>query len=64
MSDSRFHLKVEFEVYGKKFEWNPSLNWQGSPSECDQRITDWFVECYESALDEHIEKLRIDGQNK
>lgn len=49
MSDSRFHLKVKFEVYGQTFEWSPSLNWCAEPGACDERISDWFAEAYEKA---------------
>jgi hypothetical protein len=52
MGDSRFHLKVTFEVYGKEFTWAPSLNWTAEPGECDNRISSWFADCYENALSE------------
>lgn len=52
MSDSRFHLEVKFEVYGKKFAWKPSLNWSAEPGECDERISRWFAECHETAYSE------------
>lgn len=49
MSDSRFHLKGEFEVYGKKFKLDQSLNWSADPGQCDERISQWFATCYEEA---------------
>jgi hypothetical protein len=49
MSDSRFRMKVMFEVYGQEFDWAPSLNWSAAPGECDERIASWFVDCYEKA---------------
>lgn len=52
MSDSRFHLKVTFEVYGKEFKWEPSLNWSAAPGECDERIAGWFADCYNTAYAE------------
>ena len=52
MSDSRFHLKVTFEVYGKEFKWEPSLNWSAEPGECDERIAQWFADCYDTAYAE------------
>jgi hypothetical protein len=47
--DCRFHLKATFEIYGQEFEWDTSLNWSADAGEIDQRITDWFLECYEKA---------------
>lgn len=49
MSDSRFHLKVEFQIYGEKFEWDSSLNWFSTNGECDERIAEWFVSCHDAA---------------
>jgi hypothetical protein len=55
MSDSRFHLKVKFEVYGKKFTSDSSLNWNAEPGECDERISSWFANIYEQAYIEFRE---------
>lgn len=55
MSDSRFHLKVTFEVYGKEFKWKPSLNWSSGPDECDERISKWFADRYREAYAEFQE---------
>lgn len=55
MSDSRFHLEVKFSVYGKDFEWKPSLNWYAEPGQCDERISSWFAERYEEAYAEFQE---------
>jgi hypothetical protein len=52
MSDSRFHLKVTFEVYGREFKWAPSLNWSAAPGECDERISRWFADSYGTAYAE------------
>lgn len=52
MSDSRFHLKGKFEVYGKRFEMDQSLNWSAEPGQCDERISQWFATCYEEAYSE------------
>ena len=55
MSDSRFHLKGEFEVYGKTFKLDQSLNWSAEPGQCDERISGWFASCYEVAYTEFQE---------
>lgn len=55
MSDSRFHLKVTFEIYGQEFTWQPSLNWSASPGECDERIVAWFVESHDKAYADFCE---------
>jgi hypothetical protein len=55
MMDSRFHLEVKFSVYGKDFEWSPSLNWFAEPGECDERISAWFAARYEEAYAEFNE---------
>lgn len=52
MSDSRFHLKLTFEVYGREFRWAPSLNWSAGPGECDERIARWFADSYDKAYAE------------
>jgi hypothetical protein len=49
MSDSRFHLEVKFNIYGKEFTREASLNWAAHPGECDERISEWFVHCYNDA---------------
>lgn len=51
--DSRFHLKAEFEIYGRVFVWKSSLNWTAEPGECDPRIAEWFAQCYDSARAKH-----------
>jgi len=65
MSDSRFHLKVEFEVYGKRFKWAPSLNWSADSGCCDDRISEWFAQCYSEAYAEFQESLYLaDAQQR
>ena len=50
MGDSRFHLKVEFSIYGKDFTWDASLNYSPDyDSDCDRRIAEWFGQCYREA---------------
>ena len=68
MSDSRFHLKVEFEIYGEKFPWDASLNWHDDGDGIDQRIFEFFrdahdkayakfqKEIYESAMHEYMKQ--------
>jgi hypothetical protein len=60
MSDSRFHLNVTFEVYGREFKWYTSLNWTASPGECDERIINWFVDNYDNAYDDFQAALLIE----
>jgi hypothetical protein len=60
MSDSRFHLKVEFSIYGRDFKWNPSLNWYGGDERIDSRIIDWFESCYAEAYAEYREGIQDD----
>lgn len=47
--DSRFHIKVHFEIYGKKYDWDASLNWSGYAGEIDSRIRDFFLNCHDEA---------------
>lgn len=49
MSDDRFYLEVKFSIYGKEFKREASLNWAAHPGECDERISEWFVHCYNDA---------------
>jgi hypothetical protein len=49
MSDHRFHLKIEFSIYGMNFEWNPDLNWNNHTGGVDDRIIEWFADCYAQA---------------
>ena len=48
--DSRFHLKVEFGIYGAEYKWDCSLNWSAEyPGTIDRRIIEWFLECHDTA---------------
>lgn len=50
MSDHRFSLDAKLTIYGQTFEWNPWLNWVADgDSGVDQRIIDWFANCYAKA---------------
>lgn len=50
MSDHRCHLKIEFSIYGMKFEWDTSINYAPNEGDgIDDRIVDWFNECYAEA---------------
>lgn len=53
MSDSRFHLEVKFQIYGKTYEWKPSLNWSDNGDGIDQRIVDWFRDSHNKAYYEY-----------
>jgi hypothetical protein len=67
MSDSRFYLKATFEVYGKVFSCDTSLNWSGADEECDERIASWFVDCYNKAYAEfqwNQSEIKAEMQNK
>lgn len=64
MSDSRFHLKVEFSIYGMDFKWSPSLNWSAYSGEIDERITEWFLECHDKAYAKHEESIRKDYEEQ
>ena len=65
MSDSRFHLKGEFEVYGKRFKLDQSFNWSADPGQCDERISQWFATCYEEAYSEFQEhNFRADAERR
>jgi len=57
MSDSRFHLKIDFEIYGKKFDWNASLNYYDRGDGMDERIFNWFVCAYEEAYASYQEEI-------
>ena len=57
MADSRFHLKGSFEVYGEVFKLNMSLNWSADRGQCDERVSQWFVSCYEKAYAKFQDKL-------
>lgn len=49
MSDHRFQLKIQFSIYGMNFEWEPDLNWNNHTGGVDDRIIDWFTDCYAKA---------------
>jgi hypothetical protein len=53
MSEHRCILKIEFSIYGMKFEWDTSINYCPNAEYVDQRITDWFAECYAKARAEY-----------
>ncbi len=56
MSDSRFNLKVKFDIYDDNFEWEASLNWCADCGEIDRRIAEWFIECHDAARAKWDEK--------
>jgi hypothetical protein len=58
MSDSRFNLEVKFQIYGKTFKWNPSLNWSDNGDGIDQRIVDWFRERHDTAHSDFLKATR------
>jgi len=55
MSDSRFNLEVKFRIYGKTYEWEPSLNWSDNGDGIDQRIVDWFRKSHDKAYQDFLE---------
>ena len=57
MSDSRFHLKIEFDIYGEKYKWEPSLNYFDRGDGMDDRIFSWFVDCYEKAYSKYQDSM-------
>ncbi len=62
MSDSRFHFKGVFSIYGKDFPLDCSLNWCASPGEIDRRITEFFLESHDQAYSAYVaesEKLHL-----
>ena len=48
---------MTFEVYGREFKWEPSLNWSAEPGECDERISRWFADSYSAAYEEFQDAL-------
>lgn len=50
--DSRFHLKAAFEIYGREFKADMSLNWSADEGQIDERVTEWFLQCHKIALNE------------
>ena len=65
MGDSRFHLKVDFEIYGEKFDWDASLNCCAHGGEIDDRITNWFLTCYEEAYSKYQDEIyKADATNR
>lgn len=64
MSDSRFHLKAKFEIYGQSFEWDPSLNWSAHDGGCDERITNWFISCHDAARLKFCEATAAADENR
>lgn len=56
MSDSRFHLKATFQIYGQSFDWDCSLNWSAESGYIDQRIYDWLLECHDKAYRDYESK--------
>lgn len=62
--DSRFHLKVEFKIYGRTFTWNPSLNWTADPGEIDRRIADFFIRSHDEARAEFDERVAVEGSER
>ena len=55
MSDSRFYLRVEFEIYGQQYTWCPSLNYFDNGDDMDDRITAFFVTSYRDAYNKFHE---------
>ena len=50
MGDSRFHLKGKFEIYGKEFPFDFSLNWfDEDETGVDHRISAFFRDSYRIA---------------
>lgn len=50
--DSRARIKIEFEVYGKTFNTDMSINWLATAASggIDRRITEWFERNFEDAF--------------
>ena len=49
MGDSRFHLKVEFTIYGKTYKHDCSLNWTDTGERIDRRIIEMFEAWHDEA---------------
>lgn len=49
MGDHRCTIKIEFSIHGKTYkqEWN--INYFANDDDIDQRIVDWFAECWKDA---------------
>ena len=58
MSDSRFNLEVKFQIYGKTYEWKPSLNWSDNGDGIDHRIVDWFRDSHDAAYSDFLKATR------
>lgn len=55
--DSRFRLKVQFEIYGLSRTWDCSLNWTAEPGEIDHRITDWFLSVHDAGYADYLDRI-------
>ncbi len=58
--DSKALIKIEFQIYGQKYETEMYINYFPNP-QIDDRIVEWFEKNYISAFDNYKNKkwLRI-----
>lgn len=49
MGDHRADIKITMSAHGKTYKQEWWINWSPNDDGCDQRIVDWFRECWEDA---------------
>ena len=47
--DNRANIKINFRIYGQSFETEMSINYFNNGDWNDDRILEWFKECYNKA---------------
>ncbi len=50
MGDHRCEIKIDFNAHGKKYTQEWSINYFDNGAGIDQRIVDWFSDCWADAM--------------
>ena len=65
MGDHRADIKITMTAHGKKYEKEWWINWSPNDDGCDQRVVDWFCECWEDAYNRYDEaRYLADSENR
>lgn len=49
MTDMKASIEIKFEIHGESYEGDWYINYSPNDSGIDDRIVEWFSDCYEKA---------------
>jgi len=66
--DSKALVKIEFKIFGRKFEMEMWINWfPDKDYGVDKRVVEWFADCYNEAkkiYDAQCRRLRKEDEER